>query len=290
MIPAPFDYHAPGSLAEAIGLLQQHGDEAKVLSGGQSLLPLLKLRLASTVHLVDIGRIPGLEYIKEEGGYLKIGGRTRESALERSDVIKAKYPILHDTAQVIADPLVRNRATVGGNLAHADPANDHPATMLALGAEVVAAGPGGERVIPIDQFFTGIFSTALAPGEILVEIRIPVPPARSGGAYIKLERKVGDFATAAAAAQVTLGADGTVTRAGIALTSAGPTPITATAAARFLQGKVPDAAAIAQASKLASEAASPSADRRGSVEYKREMARVLTARALATAVARAGGH
>jgi len=290
MIPAPFDYHAPGSLAEAIGLLQQHGDDAKVLSGGQSLLPLLKLRLASTAHLVDIGRIPGLEYIKEEGGYLKIGGRTRESALERSDVIKAKYPILHDTALVIADPLVRNRATVGGNLAHADPANDHPATMLALGAEVVAAGAGGERVIPITQFFTGIFSTALRPGEILVEIRIPAPPPRSGGAYVKLERKVGDFATAAAAAQVTIGADGKVARAGIALTSAGPTPIKATAAEQFLLGKLPDGAAIAQASKLASDAASPSADRRGSVEYKREMARVLTARALTRAVARAGGH
>ena len=290
MIPAPFDYHAPGSLAEAIGLLQQHGDDAKVLSGGQSLLPLLKLRLASTAHLVDIGRIPGLEYIKEEGGYLKIGGRTRESALERSDVIKAKYPILHDTALVIADPLVRNRATVGGNLAHADPANDHPATMLALGAEVVAAGAGGERVIPITQFFTGIFSTALRPGEILVEIRIPAPPPRSGGAYVKLERKVGDFATAAAAAQLTIGADGKVARAGIALTSAGPTPIKATAAEQFLLGKLPDGAAIAQASKLASDAASPSADRRGSVEYKREMARVLTARALTRAVARAGGH
>ena len=290
MIPAPFDYHAPGSLAEAIGLLQQHGEDAKVLSGGQSLLPLLKLRLASTAHLVDIGRIPGLEYIKEEGGYLKIGGRTRESALERSDVIKAKYPILHDTALVIADPLVRNRATVGGNLAHADPANDHPATMLALGAEVVAAGAGGERVIPITQFFTGIFSTALRPGEILVEIRIPAPPPRSGGAYVKLERKVGDFATAAAAAQLTIGADGKVARAGIALTSAGPTPIKATAAEQFLLGKLPDGAAIAQASKLASDAASPSADRRGSVEYKREMARVLTARALAKAIARAGGH
>jgi aerobic carbon-monoxide dehydrogenase medium subunit len=290
MIPAPFDYHAPGSLAEAIGLLQQHGDDAKVLSGGQSLLPLLKLRLASAAHLVDIGRIPGLEYIKEEGGYLKIGGRTRESALERSDVIKAKYPILHDTALVIADPLVRNRATVGGNLAHADPANDHPATMLALGAEVVAAGAGGERVIPITQFFTGIFSTALRPGEILVEIRIPAPPPRSGGAYVKLERKVGDFATAAAAAQVTIGADGKVARAGIALTSAGPTPIKATAAEQFLVGKLPDGAAVAQASKLASDAASPSADRRGSVEYKREMARVLTARALTRAVARAGGH
>src|SRR4029079_11376509 len=150
------------------------GETAKLLVGGQTLLPRFKLRRASTAHLVDIGRIPGLEYIKEEGGYLKIGGRTRESVLGRSELIKAKYPILHDTALVIADPLVRNRATVGGNLAHADPANDHPATMLARGAEVVAAGAGGERVIPITQFFTGIFSTALRPGEILVEIRIPI--------------------------------------------------------------------------------------------------------------------
>jgi len=290
MIPAPFDYHAPGSLAEAIGLLQQHGDDAKVLSGGQSLLPLLKLRLASAVHLVDIGRIPGLDYIKEEGGYLKIGGRTRESALERSDLIKTKYPILHDTALVIADPIVRNRATVGGNLAHADPANDHPATMLALGAEVVVTGPGGQRTIPIDRFITGIFTTALQPSEILTEIRVPTPPARSGGAYVKLERKVGDFATAAAAAQVTLGADGKVERAGIALTSAGPTPVKATDAEKFLQGKTPDAATIAEAARLSGKAASPSADRRGSVEYKREMARVLTARALTTAVARAGGR
>ena len=244
MIPAPFDYHAPGSLAEAIGLLQQHGDDAKVLSGGQSLLPLLKLRLASAVHLVDIGRIPGLDYIKEEGGYLKIGGRTRESALERSDLIKTKYPILHDTALVIADPIVRNRATVGGNLAHADPANDHPATMLALGAEVVVTGPGGQRTIPIDRFITGIFTTALQPSEILTEIRVPTPPARSGGAYVKLERKVGDFATAAAAAQVTLGADGKVERAGIALTSAGPTPVKATDAEKFLQGKTRPARSV----------------------------------------------
>jgi aerobic carbon-monoxide dehydrogenase medium subunit len=290
MIPPPFDYHAPASLAEAIGLLQQHGDDAKVLSGGQSLLPLLKLRLASVAHLVDIGRIPGLEYIKEEGGHLKIGGRTRESALERSDLIKTKYPILYDTTLVIADPLVRNRATVGGNLAHADPANDHPATMLALGASVVVTGPKGERTIPIDKFFTGIFATALEAGEILTEIRIPVPPPRSGGAYVKLERKVGDFATAAAAAQVTLAASGTVERAGVALTSAGPMPIKATDAERFLQGKTPDAKTIAEAARLAAAATSPSADRRGSVEYKREMARVLTARALAAAVARAGGR
>jgi carbon-monoxide dehydrogenase medium subunit len=261
-----------------------------VLSGGQSLLPLLKLRLASAGHLIDIGRIPGLEYIKEEGGFLKIGGRTREAALERSDLIKSKYPILYDTALVIADPLVRNRATVGGNLAHADPANDHPATMLALGAEVVANGPKGERTIPIDRFFTGIFTTALSPGEILVEIRIPIPQARSGGAYVKLERKVGDFATAAAAAQLTLGANGKVERAGIGLTSAGPTPIKASEAERFLQNKTPDPQTIAEAARLAGKAASPSPDRRGSVEYKREMARVLTARALAKAVERAGGR
>jgi aerobic carbon-monoxide dehydrogenase medium subunit len=288
MIPAPFDYHAPASLADAIGLLQQHGDDAKVLSGGQSLLPLLKLRLASPVHLVDIGRIPGLEYIKEEDGYLKIGGRTRESALERSDLIKTKYPILHDTATVIADPLVRNRATVGGNLAHADPANDHPATMLALGAEVVVTGRGGERKIPIEKFFTGLFATALEPDEILTEIRIPIPPPRSGGSYVKLERKVGDFATAAAAAQVSLGATGAVERAGIGLTSAGPTPVKAVDAERFLVGKTPDSGTIAEAARLAGKAASPSPDRRGSVEYKREMARVLTARALTAAVERAG--
>jgi carbon-monoxide dehydrogenase medium subunit len=290
MIPASFDYHAPTSLSEAIALLQQHGDQAKLLSGGQSLLPLLKLRLGAAGHLIDIGRIPGLEYIKEEGGFLKIGGRTRESALERSEIIKTKYPILHDTALVIADPLVRNRATVGGNLAHADPANDHPATMLALGAEVTATGSKGARTIPIEQFFTGIFSTALAPDDILTEIRVPIPPPRSGGAYVKLERKVGDFATAAAAAQVTLGPGGEIERAGIALTAAGPTPIKATDAERFLLKKKPDAATIAEAARLAASATSPTADRRGSVQYKKEMARILTARALAKAIERAGGR
>ncbi len=290
MIPASFDYHAPASLADAIALLQQHGDQAKVLSGGQSLLPLLKLRIGAAGHLVDIGRIPGLEYIKEEGGFLKIGGRTRESLLERSEIITSRYPILHDTALVIADPLVRNRATVGGNLAHADPANDHPATMLALGAEVIATGPRGERTIPIGKFFTGIFSTALAADEILTEIRIPIPPPRSGGAYVKLERKVGDFATAAAAVQVTLGAGGEIERAGIGITAAGPTPIQATDAEKFLLKKRPDAAAIAEASRLAAAATSPTADRRGAVQYKREMARVLTVRALAKAIERAGGR
>ncbi len=290
MIPSAFDYHAPDTLEEAIGLLGQHGEEAKVLSGGQSLLPLLKLRLGFATHLVDIGRISGLEYIKEEDGYLKIGGATRETALERSDLVKAKYPILLDTTLVIADPLVRNRATVGGNLAHGDPANDHPATMLALGAEVVAVGAKGERTIPIDEFFTGLFSTALKSDEILTEIRIPIPPARSGGAYVKLERKVGDYATAAAAAQVTLTAGGKVERVGIGLTAAGPKPVKATDAEAHLKGKKPDEAAIAEASRLAAQATSPTVDRRGSVEYKREMARVLTARALTRAVERAGGN
>jgi len=288
MIPAPFDYHSPKTLSEAIGLLAQY-DDAKVLSGGQSLLPLLKLRLGSAGHLIDIGRVPGLEDIKEEGGFLKIGGRVRESALEHSDLIRKKYPILADTAAVIADPLVRNLATVGGNLAHGDPANDHPATMLALGAIVVATGPRGERTILIDQFFTNLFETALAKDEILTEIRVPVPPPKSGGAYVKLERKVGDFATAGAAVQVTLGAKGEIVRAGIGLTNAAFTPVKATDAEKFLQGKNPDAATIAEASRRAAAATDPSPDRRGSVEYKKDMARVLTARALERAVARAQG-
>lgn len=290
MIPASFDYHAPGTLPEALALLSKYGDDAKVLSGGQSLLPLLKLRLGQTGHLIDIGRIPGLEYIREDGGFLRIGGRTRESALETSEVVQRRYPILHDTAKVIADPLVRNMATIGGNLAHGDPGNDHPATMLALGAQVVATGPKGERVIPIEQFFLGLFRTALKPDEVLTEIRIPVPPPRSGGAYMKLERKVGDYATAAAAAQVTLGSGGAVERVGLALTNVGPTPIKAADAEKFLVGKRPDAATLSEAAQRAAKASSPSADRRGAVDYKREMARVMATRALKLAVERAGGR
>jgi carbon-monoxide dehydrogenase medium subunit len=289
MIPGSFDYHSPKTLAEALDLLGKNRDDAKVLSGGQSLLPLLKLRLGSTGHLVDIGRIPDLEYIREDGGFLRIGGRTREAAIEHSELVRKKYPLLADTAEVIADPLVRNLATIGGNLAHGDPANDHPATMLAYGAGIVATGPKGAREIPVEQFFTGLFETALAPDEILTEIRIPTPPPRSGGAYVKLERKVGDFATAASAVQLTLGAGGEVERAGIGLTNAGPVPVHATAAQDSLRGKKPDANAIAEASRLAAQAASPSPDRRGTVEYKREMARVLTARALRKALERAQG-
>jgi carbon-monoxide dehydrogenase medium subunit len=290
MIPASFDYHSPQTLDEALALLQGHSDDAKVLSGGMSLLPLLKLRLGSAGHLVDIGRIPGLEYIKEEGGFLKIGGRTRESTLEHSQLIQTRYPLLAETAAVIADPLVRNLATVGGNLAHGDPANDHPATMLALRAEVVATGPNGTRTIPIDQFFLGLFSTALGTDEILTEIRIPVPPAHSGGSYVKLERKVGDFATAATAVQLTLGAGGEITSVGIGLTNAGPTPLRASDAEQFLTGKQPSDEVIAEAAQAASAIATPSADRRGAVEYKRQMARVLTGRALKAAIVWAKEH
>jgi aerobic carbon-monoxide dehydrogenase medium subunit len=287
MIPAPFDYHVAHTVPEAVALLAQYGEDAKVLAGGQSLLPMLKLRIAHVPHLIDISRIADLEYVREENGFLKIGGATRETTLERSDVIQSKYPILVDTAAVIADPLVRNRATVGGNLAHGDPGNDHPATMLALGALVVAVGPRGERIIPVDNFFTGIFQTALNVDEVLVEIRIPIPKARSGGAYVKLERKVGDYATAAAAAQVTLDAGGEITRVGIGLTNLGPTPIKALDAERSLRARVPDDVSITEAARLAAQATSPTADRRGDVDYKRAMAHVLTARALRKAIHRA---
>src|SRR5882724_9717959 len=213
MIPAAFDYHSPATLDEALALLTQHGDKAKILAGGQSLLPMLKLRLGQAGVLIDIGRVPGLDYIKEEAGTLKIGAATRESALERSELIRSKYPILLDTATVIA------------------------------------RGPKGERTIPIGEFFTGIFSTALAPNEILTEIRIPIPPPRSGGAYRKLERKVGDFATAAAAVQLTLGAGGEVAQVGIGLTAMGDVPVKATDAGRFLKGKKTNGAAITEASQ-----------------------------------------
>jgi carbon-monoxide dehydrogenase medium subunit len=289
MIPAAFDYHAPTTIGEATALLTRLGDDAKVLSGGQSLIPLMKLRLASPAHVVDINGIPGLAYIREGEGFLRIGALTRESELEESELIRTRYPLLHDTSKVIADPVVRNLATVGGNLAHADPANDHPATMLAFGAEVVAVGPKGERRIPIGSFFTGPFATSLRPDEILTEIRIPLPAARSRGAYLKLERKVGDFATAAVAAQLTLDGGGRCEEIGIGLTNVGLTPIKAAQAEAALKGKNPDEATIKRAAELAAEASEPSADLRGSVEYKKDLVRVLTARALRKAVERAQG-
>ena len=289
MIPAAFAYSSPKTLSEAIALLQQHGPDAKILAGGQSLIPLMKLRMAAPKHLIDIGRIDDLSYIRESDGHLAIGALTREAELDASELIRKKYPIISDTASVIADPLVRNMATVGGNLAHADPANDHPATMLALGAQVVATGPGGTRTIPVSDFFTGLFTTALSADEILTEIRIPVPPARSGGAYLKVERKVGDFAAAAVAVQVTL--DGVVCKeVGIGLTNVGQMPIKATRAEEALRGKTVDENNIQAAARIASEEADPVDDLRGSADYKRSLVRVLTARALRLAVTRAKGE
>src|SRR5208282_2054623 len=288
MIPPSFEYLRPKTLPEAVAMLQQHGEEAKILSGGQSLIPMMKLRLARPGFLIDINRIAGLSYVKEEDGLLKIGGLTREAELEASPVVRTRYPILLDTAHVIADPQVRNMATVGGNLAHGDPANDHPATMLALGAEIVATGKGGERTIPIKDFFLSVFTTALEHGEILTEIRIPIPPPRSGGAYFKLERKVGDFATVGVAAQVTVDGKGVCRSAGIGLTNVGSTPIKATRAEGFLLGKKIDAQQIGQAAQLAAEDARPSSDLRGPAEYKVSMVKELTKRALVRARERAG--
>ena len=280
MIPPSFEYLRPNTIPEAIAMLQQHGDAAKILSGGQSLIPMMKLRLARPAILIDINRISGLSHIKEEGGYLKIGGLTREAELEVSPLVRSKYPILVDTTHIIADPQVRNLATVGGNLAHGDPANDHPATMIALGAQVVANGPKGERVIPIDNFFVSLFTTALKPDEILTEIRVPVPPPRSAGAYLKLERKVGDFATAAVAVQVTLDEKGACQKVGMGLTNVGATPVKARKAEDFLRGKKLDDDAIAQAAQLAADQAEPSADLRGPVEYKKGLVKELAKRAL----------
>ena len=288
MIPPSFEYLRPKTIPEAVKMLEQHGAEAKILSGGQSLIPMMKLRLARPGFLIDINRIAGLSYVKEEGGYLKIGGLTREAELEASPLVRTKYPILLDTAHVIADPQVRNMATVGGNLAHGDPANDHPATMMALGAQVVATGPKGERVISIENFFLSLFSTALEPEEILTEIRIPIPPARSGGAYFKLERKVGDFATAAVAAQLTLDEKGICQKVGIGLTNVGPTPVKARKAEEFLRGKKLDEANRKQAAQLAADESTPSPDLRGPVEYKKGLVKELTKRALSRAFERAG--
>jgi aerobic carbon-monoxide dehydrogenase medium subunit len=283
MIPQSFEYCRPGTLSEAVALLEQHGDAAKILSGGQSLIPMMKVRLARPEYLIDINQIDGLQYIREEDGYLKIGALTREADLESSELIRTKYPIVLDTASMIADPQVRNLATIGGNLAHGDPANDHPATMLALGAEIIAVGPRGERKIPIKDFFLSVFTTALEPGDILTEIRIPIPRGRSGGAYFKLERKVGDFATVGVAAQITAGGDGICQEAGIGLTNVGATPLKADLAEDFLRGKTLDEANIKQAGQLAAQAAQPSSDLRGPAEYKISMVKELTKRALTRA-------
>jgi carbon-monoxide dehydrogenase medium subunit len=289
MIPSSFDYLVPTRLDEAVALLQAHAGDAKILAGGQSLIPMLKLRLAEPAVLIDINRIPGIGYVEERDGALHIGALAREADLESSAVVRQRYEILNDTTAVIADPLVRNSATVCGNIAHGDPGNDHPATMLALDATFVVRGPKGERRIAARDFFLGLFSTALNEEEILTDIVIPRPAPQSAGAYLKLERKVGDYATAGVAVQVTLDSSGGCARAGIGLTNVGAMAIEAVRAQDFLRNKPLDAPTIAQAAEIAASEADPLEDRRGSAEYKRDVVRVLTARALRLAASRATG-
>ncbi len=287
MIAADFNYEAPATLDEAIALLQKYGDEAKILSGGHSLIPMMKLRFASPEHIIDINNIPGLSDIGIDGQTLKIGALTREADLEHSAVLKEHFAIFGDVTKLIADPQVRNMGTIGGNLAHGDAANDHPAVMIALNATVVATGPDGARSIPIDEFFLGFYMTALQPDEILTEIQIPMPAAGTGSAYHKLERKVGDYATAGAAVQLTLDGNGVCTYAGIGLTNVNPLPLRAERSEAALLGKTLTDEVIAEAAQYASEDCSPSADLRGDEEYKRAMVAVLVKRMIHKAAGRA---
>lgn len=286
MIPGAFDYLAPQSVEETVALLAEHGDDAKILAGGQSLIPAMRFRLAAPALLIDINKLTDLEYVREENGRLAIGALTREMMLEESAAVARAYPLLADAARVIADPLVRNRATVGGNIAHADPANDHPAVMLAYGAQVVARGTGGTRTIPIDDLFVGLFETSMRPDELLVEIQIPRPQPHSGGAYLKTERKVGDYAVSAVAVQLTMSGT-TCTAARIALTNVNSVPMRALNAEQAVIGQPLSEEVLEAAGRAAAAECDPSADLRGTVEYKRDLTRVLTKRALRKAAGRA---
>ncbi|MEZ4887024.1 MAG: xanthine dehydrogenase family protein subunit M [Chitinophagales bacterium] len=287
MIPASFEYEAPTTLEEALDLLEQHGDDAKILAGGHSLIPMMKLRFAEPEFLIDINNIPGLAYIKEENGYLKIGALTREAELEHSDLIRSKYPIFTDASKLIADPQVRNMGTVGGNIAHGDAANDHPAVLISLNAQVEITGKAGKRIVPIDDFFFGFYSTAIEENEILTAIHVPIPSNGTGNAYHKLERKVGDYATAGAAVQLTLDSNGIVTYAGIGLTNVNPIPLRASRSEQALMGKKLSDNTIAEAAQYASEDCNPSTDLRGDVDYKRAMVGILVTRMIRKAAERA---
>ena len=287
MFPAAFDYRAPASLAEAVEILHERGDEAKVMAGGQSLIPLLKLRFSQPALVVDIGRLPNLAGVSRVNGHLSIRALTRHVDVEHSRELKGLLPILPEAAHWIADPLVRNRGTVAGSICHADPSGDWGSVMLALNADFVAHSAAGERTIHAADFFEGPFTTALKPDEVLTEIRIPVAAGRSSGSYHKLERKIGDFATVGVAVQVELDRNGHIARAGIGMTSVGEKNLEAVDAERALAGKEPTEQVIAEAARLAAAAAEPKSDVRGSAEYKKDMVRVFVQRGLRTAVARA---
>ena len=289
MIPPSFDYVAPRNLGEAVDFLEKQGDDAKILAGGHSLIPLLRFRFANPKYLVDINHISGLEYIHESDGYLHIGSLTRYVDVETSQLIQSKYPALLDAAGHIADPLVRNLGTVGGNVCHSDPANDLPAVMLALGASMIAVGRGGERVITAEEFFVDTFQTALKSTELLKEILVPIPSAQTGNAYLKLERGAGIFPVVGVAAQVRLDEQSSCEAVGLGLTAAAPKALKPKRAEAFLQGKRLSEKEIQEAASLAAQDARPISDIRGPAEYKREIIQVLAVRALQRALERARG-
>ncbi len=280
MYPASFEYFAPTTLDETLEILGRYDEgEARVLAGGQSLIPLMKLRFAAPRALVDINGLSELGTLTAEDGGLRIGALTRHKECEHSELLRGRYGALGDAAPQISDPIVRNLGTVCGSLAHADPQGDWGSVMLAVGADIEAHGPDGTRTIPIEEFFQGPFTTALAPNEMITAVRTRDPGRRAGGTYLKLERKVGDFATVGVAVHVSF-ANGTVGRAGIGLTGVGPTNVKATAAEAALAGAKLDDDAIREAARLAAEAAEPTDDLRGTAEYKRNVVRVYTERGL----------
>jgi carbon-monoxide dehydrogenase medium subunit len=288
VIPAAFDYIRAQSVDEALAALQKHGSDARVLAGGQSLVPAMRFRLARPAVLVDINAIRDLDYVRRNGA-LTIGATARDITVERATWIHdARWSLLHDVSRVVADPVVRQMATVVGSLCHNDPAGDWTAAALASRAEIVVRGAAGERTVPIDEFLVDSFTTAVADGEIAIAVRFPLPDDRTAGAYQKVERKVGDFATAAAAVQLSLDANGTIRLAGIALTAAGPCAVRVADAEALLVGQKPSAEAIRAASDAATRRSEPQADLRGSVEYKKHLAGVLVTRGLRQALARLG--
>jgi len=289
MFPPRFDYLAPRSVEDALDTLAERGDDAKVLAGGQSLIPLLKLRFAAPEVLVDINRVPGLDTLTEDGGWLWVGPLVRHRDAERSELLRQRYPTMAKAAPQISDPLVRNLGTVCGSLAHADPSGDWGAVMIAMGAELVARSRRGERSIPVRELFTGPFTTTLEPDELAAGVRVPTRE-RTGGSYLKLERKVGDFASAAVAVRLTLGSDGRIADAGIGLTAVGPTNLAAPEAEEALRGATPGEEVFQEAAELAAQAATPDSDLRGTADYKRNVIRTFTQRGLRDAAAMAANQ
>ena len=283
--PAAFEYERATSVEGAIEALGRLGSEARVIAGGHSLLPMMKLRLANPEHLIDINDLHELAYIREEGSEVRIGALTRHVELERSDLLAERFPVFRDAEEVIADPVVRNRGTIGGSLCQADAAEDLSAVCSALKAKVVIRGAQGERVVGLDDFYIGPFTTAVGDGELLTEIRLPLRSG-AGSAHEKVERRAGDWAVAAASAAVWIDG-GTIAEAGVALSAVGPTTIHLTRAEELLRGKAPSEELFAQAGEVASEDCAPLPDGRGPVDYKRHLAGVLTKRALRRAAARA---